>query len=237
MDNVIRDMQLKLLKVFGKVSKTFALSGGTTLELFYLKHRFSRDLDFFSTTFDLKEIDNIILKFSETIKKKIKLENEFMVSNKARVRFYTINNIKGTNLPLKIDFIEDVLFNKPNTKNFNGVPVYDIKNIYFQKIITLVGTHFKKDAIGRDIITGRQEVRDIVDIYYLSKRILPLRKFVNDLSMQYKRGIVQWYRTYSRQETKLGILDLQIYDKNFNISEMIMHIDNEIKEFIKEVAE
>jgi len=47
MDEIVRRIQLKVLQEFSKLSKTFALSGGTALELFYLGHRFSKDLDFF----------------------------------------------------------------------------------------------------------------------------------------------------------------------------------------------
>jgi predicted nucleotidyltransferase component of viral defense system len=48
MDKIIRQAQLEALRAFARTTKSFALSGGTALELFYLKHRFSRDLDFFS---------------------------------------------------------------------------------------------------------------------------------------------------------------------------------------------
>ena len=47
MDKALRKVQLKILKVFSQFGETFALSDGSALELFYLKHRFSKDLDFF----------------------------------------------------------------------------------------------------------------------------------------------------------------------------------------------
>ena len=234
MDKIVRNMQLKILDVFSKETREFALSGGTALELFYLKHRFSRDLDFFSHEYNLKEIDLLVSKFNRITDETIKLENEFVVSNKARVRFYTAE-IKDTSVPLKIDFVEDVLFDKPVIRKFNKVPVYDINHIYFQKIVALVGTHLTTNEIGRETITGRREVRDIIDVYYLSKKICPLHGFMKRLSRDLQRGIVYWYRSYSRQEVKFGVLDLDIYDKEFDVKGMTGHLDNEIKKFMTEV--
>lgn len=235
MDKVIRDTQLKLLRTFSETSRTFALSGGTALELFYLKHRFSRDLDFFSAKYNFKEIDALVSKFNGVIVGDIKLENEFITPHRARVRFYTAK-IKGTTLPLKIDFVEDVFFDKPSVKKFDKIPVYDVNNIYFQKIIALIGTHLIRDITGKEITTGRKEVRDVVDLYYLSKKVYPLHRFMKNLTREYQRGLVHWYRSYSRQEVKLGVLDLDIYDKNFDVLEMITYLDNELKKFISEVA-
>jgi predicted nucleotidyltransferase component of viral defense system len=236
MDTIIREAQLKLLRTFAKESKTFALAGGTALELFYLRHRFSRDLDFFSPKYDLKEIDSMISKFEKTIEEPIKLENEFFTPDRAKVRFY-VAKIKGTKTPVKIDFVEDVFFHKPTIKRFGGIPVYDVEEIYFQKIMALVGTRLVLDEVGREISTGRRAIRDVVDIYYLSKEVEALHKFMKKLSHQYQRGIIHWYRTYSRQETKLGVLDLEIYDKNFDVSGMIRYLDEEIEKFMHEVIE
>lgn len=231
MDKAIRNTQLELLKVFSRVSKTFALSGGSALELFYLKHRFSRDLDFFSPRYNLREINNLILKFNKCLDSPLRLEDELIMPAKARVRFYT-GHVKGSRFPLKIDFVEDVFFRAPVIKRFNGIPVYSVKNIYYQKIMALIGTQMGVDITGREISTGRKEVRDIIDIYYLSKKIYPLGKFIMNLQDIYKRGIVYWYRTYSREELKLGVLDLDIYDKTFDVSRLITHFDGEIKKVI-----
>lgn len=236
MDKAIREIQMELLAAFAKAAKSFALAGGTALELFYLKHRFSRDLDFFSPKYDEKEIKRLLEIFSDKVSAKIKLENEFFSPDHARVRFYSLNK-KATGVTMKIDFIEDVLFAKPDIRKFNHIPVYGAKEIYLQKITALTGTRLTEDEIGREVITGREEARDAFDIYYLSKKIEPLRLFMKKLKRPYQRGVVQWYRSFSRQELKLGISDLDIYDKKFDVSAMIRYLDNEIKGFMREVAE
>ncbi|MFH1361861.1 MAG: nucleotidyl transferase AbiEii/AbiGii toxin family protein [bacterium] len=232
-DQITRAAHLKLLKAFAKATKTFALAGGTALELYYLNHRFSRDLDFFSPTYSPKEVEEIIQKFSQTIGTKAKLEDELTTSHQAKVRFYTIK-LKGAAAPLKIDFIEDIFNPKPTIIKFKGVPVYSAKNIYLQKIITITGAFLIKDEIGKEIPAGRKEVRDIIDIFYLSKKIAPLSKFLKTLDRHYQRGMVQWYRSYSRQDVKLGLLDLALYDKEFDISAMIKYLDQEINKFMRE---
>lgn len=232
MNEIIRKFQFKILNIFSQCSKTFALSGGTALDIFYLHHRFSKDLDFFSPHYDLAEIDYLVNRFKK-VTKRICLEDELLSSDKARVRFY-IAKIEGMDLELKIDFIEDVFFKKPKIKRFNNIPVYDVKHIYFQKIVSLVGTNLKLDITGREVTTGRKESRDVVDIYYLSKKILPLHKFLKTIDNVYKRGMVQWYRSYSRQELKLEVLDLDIYDKDFDTSKMIKYLDEEIEKFVEE---
>jgi DNA-binding transcriptional MerR regulator len=235
MDKKIREAQIKILDIFSKEAKRFALAGGTALELYYLHHRFSADLDFFSPIYDLREIASLISSFSKFFKRKIKLGAEFVSSGKARVRFYSVP-IKGSR-PLKLDFVEDNLFAKPKINKFGGLRVYSAQNLYLQKITAVTGLGVQIDEIGREFMQGRREARDIFDIYMLSKKIQPLHLFLKKVPRQIQRGIIHWYRSFSRQDLKLSLLDLEIYDKNFNSNGMIIYLENEIKEFIREVAE
>jgi len=156
------------------------------------------------------------------------------VGDRARVRFYSVY-LKEAGTPLKIDFIEDIIFRKPNIKRFDGIPVYSVEDIYYQKILAFVGTRLKIDETGKEAIAGRGEARDIVDVYYLSKRIIPLHSFIKKLPPLYRRGIVYWYRTFSRNDFKLDVLDLDIYDRDFDVGTLIRHFDMEIKKIVKEV--
>lgn len=236
MDTMIRELQKEILKVFAAKAKDFALSGGTALELYYLHHRFSADLDFFSPKYDLSEIKSLITVFAKLIGKKLKLEAEFIASRKAKVRFYTVS-VKNSGRPLKIDFVEDVFFAKPAIKKFENVPVYSVDNIYMQKIIAVSGIPSGVDGIGRELRIGRrEEVRDAFDIYMLSKKIEPLHIFLKNSPQYLQRGIVHWYRTFSRRDLKLALLDLDIYDKQFDSREMIVYLEDEIKKFAKGIV-
>jgi predicted nucleotidyltransferase component of viral defense system len=237
MDNKIREVQKKVLKVFAAEAKNFALSGGTALELYYLHHRFSADLDFFSPKYNLSEIESLVTVFGKHIGRKLKLETEFITSRKAKVRFYTVP-VKNSGRPLKIDFVEDVFFAKPAIRRFENIPVYSIDNIYTQKIIAVSGIPFGIDEIGKELRIGRrEEARDAFDIYMLSKKIQPLHIFLKKTPHYLQRGIVHWYRTFSRQDLKLALFDLDIYDKQFDSREMVVHLEDEIKKFAKGIVE
>ncbi|MBU2102027.1 MAG: nucleotidyl transferase AbiEii/AbiGii toxin family protein, partial [Candidatus Omnitrophica bacterium] len=235
MDKNIRQAQFDVLKIFAPHSKTFALAGGTALELYYLHHRFSVDLDFFSPQYSFKEIDMLVCAF-KGYARKIKMEAEFVASSHARVRFYSIP-VKKTSRVLKVDFVEDVLFEKPTVEKFDNVPVYSAKNIYRQKISAITGTRFKEDDLGRLHTHGRNQARDIFDLYMLSKKICPLHIFLREQSRQVKRGIIHWYRTFSRQDVSLALLDLDMYDVKFDAKKMIIYLEDEIKKTIKEELE
>jgi hypothetical protein len=237
MDLKIRQAQERILRAFADKSENFALSGGSALELYYLKHRFSVDLDFFSPNYDVEEIEHLASVFGKSGGGKIRFESEFVSGDRARVRFYTMP-VKGSNRLLKIDFVEDVLFESPRIKRFEGVPVYDVEHIYFQKIAAIAGTGQRHDSLGRPIIEGaREEARDAFDIYMLSKKIRPLHIFLKGVPRPMQRGVVQWYQTFSRGELKLGLLDLDIYDNKFDARDMIVYLESEIKKFIKQVLE
>lgn len=165
----IKQAQKVLLEAFAKNAGGFALAGGTALELYYLHHRFSADLDFFSPQYNLAQIDDIISGLKKHAKGGIKREAEFIAENHARVRFYSIL-LKNLKRPIKIDFVEDVLFKKPAIKRFSGVPVYGVENIYLQKAIAITGTQVQQDGVGRQVMRGRTEARDAFDIYVLSKK-------------------------------------------------------------------
>lgn len=233
MDKKLRDAQLKALKAFSESAKTFALCGGTALELYYLKHRFSADLDFFSPVFNLFEVDEIVKCLGTALKKKIKFENELLLPDKARVRFYTIP-LNGSKRPLKLDFVEDTVFKNPEIRKIEGVRVYSVNNIYLQKVLTITGSRPEFDEIGRQVMQGRRAAKDVFDIYCLSKKIMPLHKFLKDVSGVLQRGMVHWYRSFSRQELKLGLLELDIYDKKFDSQQMIIYLEKEIKKFVTE---
>ncbi|MBM4147346.1 MAG: nucleotidyl transferase AbiEii/AbiGii toxin family protein [Nitrospira sp.] len=234
MDTKIRDMQKQILDVFSREARHFALAGGTALELYYLQHRFSADLDFFSPKYDVTEIQNLLSAFEINVKRTISLDSELTAGERARVRFYTLP-VRGSIRPLKIDFVEDVLFERPVIRKIEGVRVYSVENIYFQKIAAISGTQPETDETGRQIMVGRKEARDVFDIYMLSKQIKPLHTFLKNVPTLLQRGIVHWYRTFSRQDIKLAFMDLDIYESEFNSKEMILYLENEIKTFLREV--
>jgi len=236
MDTKIRQAQKLILEAFSDVARDFALAGGTALELYYLHHRFSLDLDFFSRKFDNREINTLVSKFKDRTHKDITLESEFLSTGKARVRFYTMP-VKGSTRPLKIDFVEEVLIDRPKIRKIDGIRVYGAEDLYLQKIAAISGMRPVMDEVGRQVSEGRKEARDVFDVYILSKKIKPLHLFLRGIPTQFQRGMIHWYRSFSRQELKLALKDLDIYDAKFDSRELIISLENEIKQFVREVVE
>jgi predicted nucleotidyltransferase component of viral defense system len=234
MDKKIRNMQLKVLDSFKKCSGKFSLAGGTALELFYLNHRFSKDLDFFSTQYEKKEIRTIVSALADNMKINIKIKDEFSAGNMASVSFYEIP-IKGASAPLKLDFVEDVIIKKPDIRKFKGVPVYAAENIYHQKICAIAGTNLQTDAAGMEMTSGRNAARDIIDLFYLSKRIAPLSVFLRKMHPSQQRGMVKWYRSFSRHDFKIDFLDFELYDSKLDAASIIRHLEEEINIFMEEL--
>lgn len=234
MNAALREAQELALKVFSEKAKDFALAGGTALELYYLHHRFSADLDFFSREYNTLEINSVVEAFKKQVNKKIKLEAEFIANGRAKVKFYTMP-VKGSSRPLKVDFVQEVIIDKPKIRKIKGLRVYSAENLYLHKISAISGTQAQIDEVGRQITEGRNEARDAFDVFMLSKKIQPLHLFLRSAPSIFQRGMVHWFRTFSRQELKLSLMDLDIYDKKFDSREMIVHLESEIKQFIKEV--
>lgn len=68
---ILTDLQKKILKVLVSLpdKDAFCLTGGTALSAFFLKHRKSQDLDFFTST------EELILPFSQKLETSLKNEN------------------------------------------------------------------------------------------------------------------------------------------------------------------
>lgn len=233
MDKAIVEIQSKVLQtVSGDENFGFALAGGTALERYYLHHRLSRDLDFFSPRYDPAGAERSIKKIEEQTGCRAKKEQELFSENRARAIFYSLTG-KGLKRPLKVDFVEDVLINKATIARIDGVPVYGVRDIYFHKIAAVAGTGERRDATGRVLATGRDEPRDAFDLYVLSTRIEPMGSFLQTIPSMYQKSFIRWVRTYSRMDLKIGLLDLDICLEGFDAREMIRHFDDQAEKFIK----
>jgi hypothetical protein len=143
--------QDKILLALKQVLSPFYLTGGTALGRFYLNHRFSEDLDFFinkCNTFQssIKNIEKVLInKFSV-------LKNESIVYDDF-VRYY----IEDEGMVLKIEFVNDIAYRC-------GVP-----NIYQYGFID---TPLNILTNKLTAIVGRDEPKDVFDIYALSQHYM-----------------------------------------------------------------
>lgn len=92
--------------------EAFYLTRGTALSAFYLHHRYSEDLDFFT----LEKFDSFQLE--QILKDLILKKNWKMVSSRRATLFFEvfIQKKEMNSSPLKIDFVKDV---GPHFEGFN----------------------------------------------------------------------------------------------------------------------
>ena len=142
---VLTELQKKVLVGFfahSFLSKHFYLTGGTALSAFYLEHRFSEDLDFFTHDQPLEHLPKIFTDFCQTLH----LACEHMTISPSYQRFLVDHQ-------LKIDFVKDIPFRVGvPLSNPEGILVDSIENIASNKITAML---------------GRLEPKDYVDLYFI----------------------------------------------------------------------
>lgn len=146
--NNLYPFQDLVLKLIMKVDDTFYLTGGTALGRYYLKHRYSEDLDLFvNRENNFKQLSNKIISqlqnhFSE-------IETALLSEDFARIF------IHNEEYPLKIEFVNDVLFHTgeiQTAKFFHRIDSWE--NILSNKICAL----------------SRDEAKDVADLIFLSMK-------------------------------------------------------------------
>ena len=127
------------------IKENFFLTGGTALSVFYLHHRTSEDIDFFTKNdVDLGILDQIL--------KRIYKDEISLVQSAPMFLSYLIKNIK-------VDIVIDPLTEGYERDNItlkigNRINIDTIDNISSNKLTTMV---------------SRFEIKDLVDFYCISK--------------------------------------------------------------------
>lgn len=150
-------MQLYTLqdRVFGIArlyEKAIYLTGGTALARFYFDHRLSEDLDFFTVGDDLRQIATDLI---------ARLEGRNLTVHVERLsihfaRFYVVQ----ADVQLKIEFAREYHLVDDLVETAHGVFVNSLADIGANKI---------------SAFEDRAEIKDIIDLYYITRR-LPLAR-------------------------------------------------------------
>lgn len=144
MKKILTPLQHKVLQAFFEVpelKRHFYLTGGTALAAFYLHHRLSIDLDFFTHSVDIHDVDRLI---EDTFRvNKFKFEKE---RSSATYRRWRIDG------ELQVDVVRDIDFRVGAPQLIGGFMVDDPKNIAVNKVTT---------------VYSRLDAKDYVDLYFL----------------------------------------------------------------------
>jgi predicted nucleotidyltransferase component of viral defense system len=148
---ILTSTQVALLKALGAeefFKNNFYLTGGTALAGFYLHHRYSEDLDFFS----MNEVDTLpIIAFFK--KHKDDLGTADITSETSMNRNLFFLNIGGETLKTEFTYFPFPQMEKP--EELFGMPVDSIKDIAVNKLFT---------------IYQRSKARDYIDLYCIQKQ-------------------------------------------------------------------
>jgi predicted nucleotidyltransferase component of viral defense system len=153
-----RDILLGLLKN-RILDSTFFLTGGTALSVFYLHHRTSNDLDFFTLeTIDISKIDFLL--------KSVWSEEYIKIKESSTFLSLLLKNIK-------VDFVIDRLSSDEKRDEYAleencYLKLDTIKNIFANKLTTLVSRNEPKDYIDFYFCYQQMRIHTIDDVYQLA---------------------------------------------------------------------
>jgi len=205
MDKKTAYIQKEQKRITGMVVKKFKdyyLTGGTALA-FCFGHRFSEDLDFFSQKYQKNDPDKIMAFIAKETGFDYQLDAEEKRPKMVPLKVFFLE-LKDKQV-LKIDFVKDF------KENLNPVKdgMHSIEDIYLRKLYAAIGMKGKELETGITVATGRQSVKDLFDIYYLSSKHKPLSEvFFEYFAYNDVNRLDAWYRGFNRIEAKLELLDL-----------------------------
>lgn len=202
--------QIVVLEEFKKnqtLPSIFYLTGGTALSEFYLQHRYSDDLDFF-TADEFPDIG--VEKFIETLK--FKLNAEFVSYKKLYDRRIFIFQFENK-LELKIEFSLYPFKQIKQPQNFEGVLIDSLEDIATNKLMAMI---------------DRNEPKDFFDLYFLLKNHFELMLLVENINRKF--GFKIDLLTLGSELAKVRHLNLSMIKLIISVSE------EEIKHFFEEQA-
>ncbi len=179
------------------------LVGGTAISLIY-GHRLSEDLDFFTHDYSGKLHRDIV-----TMVKKITGYKYQLVAEEARKQYLPMAVYEfaiGKDQFLKVDFVKDVI---PLISPRDSSGVASVDDLYYRKIMAVVGWKAGESSSGRMLSGGRQKTKDLYDVYFLSTHAMPLSEWFPKYFEQpdYER-LAAWYLSIPKQKAVLELMDL-----------------------------
>ncbi|MDZ7262576.1 MAG: nucleotidyl transferase AbiEii/AbiGii toxin family protein [candidate division KSB1 bacterium] len=184
---IITNLQKRVLTVFSQIpdSPHFYLTGGTALSNFYLGHRLSYDLDFFTSESDL------IPPFSNAMQAGLE-KSGFSVT--AVRKFQTFAEFKLTErketTTIHLAYDSPFRFSPPVDSVF-GVKVNDYTDIIIDKLLTLFGRAEPRDAVDLFFILKKEDFWKLLelapqkdpgfDLYWLAVAFEKVRDFPDEI--------------------------------------------------------
>lgn len=208
----LTEIQKQTLNAFfsaSELKQKFYLTGGTALAAFYLHHRISDDLDFFTHEVEITDVERIIVDAFQFAGLRVEHER-----SSSTFRRYRVNG------ELQVDVVRDIDFRVGAPELIEGVMVDNPKNIAVNKICALY---------------GRLDPKDYVDIYFIMQNygynIMDLLKLAKnkDAGLEF----FQWTKVIADAQT-LTILPKMIKEIKLNeLKEFFRRLRDQVLDEIK----
>lgn len=131
------------------LKSNFYFTGGTALALFYLKHRLSEDLDFFSESrLDTQVILTLVEEWSQ--------KHKFTFNSRFAEVVYIFEMEFKNHAKLKLDFAYYPYKRVGSETTYNGIQIDSLQDIAINKLLT---------------VSQRTDVKDFVDLYFLLQQL------------------------------------------------------------------
>ena len=195
--SVVNKLQEEILRLFFRVedSQKFYLTGGTALAHFYLHHRGSKDLDFFTVE------EGAVLPFSQTLGGFLK-RHGFSVENRRTMHSFCELFVAHQDQTTILHLAQDASFRFEPPKEFEEYPgllVDNLTDIASNKLLALF---------------GRAALRDFIDVYFLINRANFTKSQLIKLAQQKDPGFDLYW---------LGVALAQIHEfKSASLEDMVM---------------
>ncbi len=210
--SILSNFQKEALSIFKKspFAKDFYLAGGTALSEYYLHHRKSEDLDFF--TQDELSIEGL-KRFSKAVSSDIPLDKIEYQHGYGLYTFFFYP--KGEVAKYKIDFGQYPFGTIEPLKNFNGVKVESLYDIAVDKAHTISVRPRFRDFIDlflileenhkwnfRDLVRrGQEKFEIVVDPLQLGENLLLVQE-LKDIPIMLKEVNFEEMKKFYLQEAK-----------------------------------
>lgn len=203
--------QIKLLSLFftSPFGKPFFFTGGTALSAFYLAHRESQDLDFFS----LEPFDTLVLRTTmREIADKTQSITTMNVRSQTYNELFLENKKKGWKQ--KIDIVQEQPKHFGEVVYIDNIPVDSLVNIATNKILAVFGRLEPKDYIDLFMICTKTDLsfdemfalakqKDTgLSEFYFANTIADVEQFetLPKMKMSFDKDVfVQFYKDLSKK--------------------------------------
>ena len=171
-DTVLTPLQGRVLKLLFSDAwfrRYFYLTGGTALSAFYLRHRLSDDLDFFTHQPDLGAAERLVPGLCA--------RNNLEATQLQKAPGFVRYQIAGE---LQVDLVADVQFRVGSPELVDDFMVDSLKNIAVNKVTAILGRFDPKDYVDLYLLLTEPDLGlDILDLLALGgKKDAGLDRFV-----------------------------------------------------------